>query len=275
MKLKAVIDSLDEVDAKYQDLYVAFDDAGNERYKLDIDGVPNHPEAQALKNAHERTKGRVRELTTEVASLKDKVEQLPDDFDPDLYERAVTEGVGGSGGKIKNEDEIRREAAEAATARSDAKWKKELDKSNGLAGRLKARVERDEKNKALDAALDAEGVTDPAYKKAARAMLAASVKVVEHDDDYEALATDPDLGDIPVAEYVKTWAQTEDGKAFVGARKSAGGGANGSDQSENPRTTTSKNPWKSDSFNMTQQMLMKKENPTLAEKLMREAGVVR
>ena len=271
MKLKAVVDSLDGIDAKYHELYVQQEDGS---YRLDVDGVAEHPDVTALKNAHERSKARVRELVGENTTLKAKVEDLPDDFDADLYARAVEHGVGNGqgGGKLPNEAEVRREAAEAQKAKSDKEWGKKLDPLTADRDRLKARVERDERDKALNTALDAAKVTDPAYRAGARALLATAVKVVETDGQYEALATDPDLGDIPVAEYVKTWAGTDQGKAFVGAPNSAGGGANGGGQGDNVPDSTN-NPWKAKTFNATEQARLRRENPGLAQRLAAEAGV--
>jgi hypothetical protein len=277
MKLKALVDSLDDVDEKYRDLYVAFDDGGTERFKLDVDGIPNHPETKALQNAHERTKQRVRELNTQVNELREKADQLPEDFDADLYERAVTEGVGG-GGKVKNEDEIRAEAAAAATKRAEEKAKKDLDKANARAEKLQRKVENQAKREALDAALDAAKVTDPALRRGARAILSESIKVVSHEDDeglhFEALAKDPELGDIPVAEFVSSWAATDEGKTYVGARESAGGGANGGGQGGGNVPSSDNNPWKSATLNVTEQARIRREDPALATKLMKEAGLV-
>jgi hypothetical protein len=271
MKLKAVVDSLDGVDEKYRDCYVAFQDGDDEKFRLDVEGLQSHPDALALKNALERQKGRVRELNTELTTVKATIEDLPEDFDIDLYNRAVTEGVGG-GGKIKNEDEVRREAADAATAKADLKWKKDNDKLVVERDRLKARVENTEKRSVLDAALDEAKVTDPAYRKAARALLLADMVVHYDGDNIEVLAKDPDMGDIPVAEHVKSWAATDEGKAFIGARDSAGGGANGNPRDGNPPTSDT-NPWKTATQNFTEQARLRREEPARADKLMREAGV--
>lgn len=266
MKLKAFVSSLDEVDEKYRDLYVASGDG----FMLAVDGITTHPEVTALSNAHNRTKTRNNELINENRDLKAKADQLPEDFDADLYERAQTEGVGG--GKIKNEEEVRREAAEAATRRAEAAHSKAIGTLTDERDRLKARVERDTRNLALGAALDAAKVTDPALRRGAAALLGQSLKVIETDDGFEALASDPVLGDIPVADYVKTWAGSDEGKAYVAPRESEGGGANGGGQGGNA-PNSSGNPWLAKSFNVTEQARIRRENPDLATKLSREAGI--
>lgn len=274
MKLKAVIPSLDDVEEAFRPLYVAFDIDGTEHFKLDVDGIAAHPETTALKTALDRQKTRTSDLSRQVNTLITRLEDVPEDFDPDLYERAKTEGVGGAPGKIPNEDEIRQAAATAARSKAEAEFKKERDKLEGERDRLKARVEKDVRVTALNEALDSAGVTDPVYRKAARAMLASNVAVKFDDDsgEYVAVAHDADLGDIPVAEQVKAWANTEEGKAFVGARGSGGGGANGGDRDGKPPTSND-NPFADKTFNVTRQSELRKDNPDKARSLAREAGL--
>lgn len=270
--LKLIIDSLEDVDEALRKFYNAFDDNGTERFMLKVVGVEAHPDTQALKNALERQKARVRELNTELGGVKDRLDDLPEDFDIDLYQRAVTEGVGG--GKIKNEDEIRAEAAAAATKRAETAAAKDLSKVVEERDRLKTRVEDQVKREALDAALDTARVTDPALRKGARAILMSAIKVHEIDGDYEALAKDGELGDIPVAEHVKSWAATDEGKAFVAARETGGGGANGGGSGGNPADSSNANPWKAETFNVTKQAQLRKEDPATASRMMREAGLI-
>jgi len=269
--LKAFVKSLDDVEEQYRDLYVASGDG----FALQVEGIRQHPEVTGLATSLERQKTRYTTLNTELTTLKERTADVPENFDADLYERAVANGVAGPGGKLPNEDEVRRESAEAATRRAEAGFAKERDKLTDKVGRLTTRVERDTRNSALNAALDAVKVTDPAYRAGAAAILSGSIKVIEDDNgDFVAVAHDKDLGDIPVAEHVKAWAGTDQGKAYVGARESEGGGANGSGSGGNG-DVSSKNPWaKGDSFNVTAQAQLRRENPTLAAKFQREAGVV-
>src|SRR5690606_23806527 len=60
-------------------------------YVLDLDGVDQHPAVKSLKTAHETTKADRNKLRTENAALKAKVEGLPEDFDPDEYQRLKDE----------------------------------------------------------------------------------------------------------------------------------------------------------------------------------------
>lgn len=275
MALKPVVDSLDDVDEAFRSEYLEFDDNGTKRFKLDVETFRAHPDAVALANALDRQKRRVTELNGEVGTLKSKLDVVPDDFDPELYDRAVKEGVGG-GGKLPNEDEIRKQAAEAAKKAAETEFDKERKKLSDERDRLKARVERDVRVNALNEALAKEGVTDPVYLKAARAIIGegVSVKWDEDSGDFVAVAHDDDLGDIPVAERVKSWAATDEGKAFVGARGSGGGGANGGgNQGGNPPKSSDRNPFKPDTINVSEQARLRRENPEQARKLARDAGL--
>lgn len=274
MALKAVVSSLDDVEEAFRPLYAATTVEGEAAFALQIEGFRVHPDALALSNAHERTKTLNRTLTSEVATLKTKLEDVPEDFDAELYQRAVSEGVGGAG-EPKDAEQIRREAAEAATTRADAKWKKENDKVVAERDRFKKDLEERVKRAALDEALDLNGFTDVALRRGARALIMPDIEIHEEDGVLTALAKDPVVGDtLPVAEHVKAWAGTDEGKAYRPARESAGSGANGGGSGGNPPNSSDANPWKAGAtFNMTRQAQIKNEDPAKADKLMREAGV--
>lgn len=66
------------------------------------------------------------------------------------------------------------------------------------------------------------GVTDPAYLKAAQAVLRSGVQVVEDGETRTAK-----VGDKALSDYVKEWAASDEGKRFVTAPNNGGGGATG------------------------------------------------
>jgi len=74
----------------------------------------------------------------------------------------------------------------------------------------------------LNAALLENGVKNATYLKAAIALMKGQV-TLEADGDNRVAK----VGDKPLAEYIKTWAGTDEGKAFVDAPGNAGGGAPG------------------------------------------------
>lgn len=74
----------------------------------------------------------------------------------------------------------------------------------------------------LTMALLEAGVKKPAYQKAARAMLACQVVLTADGENRVAK-----VGDKTLAEFVKEWAVSDEGKAFVDAPGNIGGGALG------------------------------------------------
>jgi len=74
----------------------------------------------------------------------------------------------------------------------------------------------------LSSALLEAGVKKASYLKAAKAMLAGQVVLTA--DGEQRIAK---VGDKPLAEFVKEWAASDEGKAFVDAPGNSGGGANG------------------------------------------------
>jgi hypothetical protein len=76
----------------------------------------------------------------------------------------------------------------------------------------------------LNDALLAAGVKNPAHLKAAAALIrqAGQVEVKVEGENRSAL-----IGGKPLAEFVKAWSQSDDGKHFVTAPDNSGGGAKG------------------------------------------------
>lgn len=66
------------------------------------------------------------------------------------------------------------------------------------------------------------GVTNSVHLKAAKAMLRGDVKIEIDGEDRIAK-----VGDKSLADHVKSWAESDEGKYFVGAPASGGGGAHG------------------------------------------------
>jgi len=66
------------------------------------------------------------------------------------------------------------------------------------------------------------GVTNPYHLKAAQALLKSQVQLVQDGETKLAKVGDKNLPD-----FVKEWANGDEGKHFVAAKQNAGGGANG------------------------------------------------
>lgn len=168
----------------------------------------NDPEVKALIEevtaaATEALSAKNRELLGEVKALKAKAKGA--DIDPAEH-AALQQKV----------DELTDELGKATKAS-----KSEVEKlTKALA----------EKDGALTQHLIDAGLTDalakagvaPHYLNAAKAMFKGQAALKADNGAYQAL-----IGDKPIAEAIKAWAQTDEGKHFVSAPANSGGGANG------------------------------------------------
>ena len=175
-------------------------------------------EEEALALLEENEQGIVTkrdELLEEVKRLKTKLRTF-DGIDPaevkDMKERMEElEEAASKGSKD----------VEAAVQRTEAKYKKELEKAQaGLAAEQKVTTQLLVENGLTDA-LAKVGVTE-AGLKFARAFFAPQVQI-EVDGD-QRVAT---IGEKKLAEAVAEWAKTDEAKLFIRASVSTGGGASG------------------------------------------------
>jgi len=81
--------------------------------------------------------------------------------------------------------------------------------------------------------LSKNGVTDPAYQKAAVAMLRSGVQIVVDGENRVAK-----VGDKALADHVAEWAKSDEGKRFASAPGNSGGGAGGGSGQGNAKTYT-------------------------------------
>lgn len=201
--LKTVVDTLDGLDEAMHSLYAETDG----KFVLQVEGVDSHPDVANLKSAYERTKADRDAARQERDTLKAKVADFPEDFDAEKWAKAKD-------GKADEAKLIElRKTLEAE--RDEWKGKAEAAEANAL----KSALDRD-----LTDALTGAGVTNPTFAKAARQMLAGSVKI----GDDGAPFVETDMGPLGLTEHVKRWAAGE-GKDFVAP--ATGGGAKGSDSS--------------------------------------------
>ena len=190
MALKTILQSLDGVDDAVQSLYVEQDGA----FVLDLEGIDQHPEVVNLRTAHERVK-----------ADRDAIRQERDTARADLAN--ATKGKPDEAALIAE-----RQQYEAKITDLTGK----LDEANGKI----ASVTRDT---ALKTALTEAGISNPVFVKAATAMLRDQIKM-----DGENPVVEGAMGPKPLADFVKGWAASDEGKAFVSPP--AGGGAKGAEQ---------------------------------------------
>jgi hypothetical protein len=183
--LKTVLESLDGVDDAVKPFYAETDG----KFVLQVEGVDDHPEVANLRNAYTRTKADREAAKTEASALKAKIAELEKGA-PDT----------------------------AATQAKITALQEQLAAKEAEAGEWRGKYTGVTRDQSLSSALQGVGITEPAFIKAATAMLSGEVKLGEDGTAYVETAMGPKM----LGDFVKAWA-SGDGKAFV--TKPQGGGA--------------------------------------------------
>jgi hypothetical protein len=266
MPLKAIVEKLDDVDEAHRALYVERD--GKIILDLDEGSTREHPFVTALKNALERGKTALAELKTKVDGLEAFKKTVPEEFTPDEWARLKAVDAD------ESDPDKKKRAAEASKVFEQRITKLNTDHAAAL------KVEQDkvvattvQMNKlvvgqALEEAMTAVNIK-PEFRKAVRALLKDKVKVVAADEVSEVpqAVVETDLDDkMPLARYAESWAQTDEGKIYVGVPVGSGAGDGGD------LRKGEKNPWTKDGWNMTEQGRLYRADPVKAERLAKAAG---
>lgn len=246
-KLKAVYDSRDAIPEGLADYYSEQSDGkfkialeGDVKTQADVDKV-----MKALtdeRDAHKATK----------AQLK----SLPADFDAEKWNKL----------KHLDPDNLPTGKEDVEKVRNDLTGKIQTQKEQfeQQLEAQKAKFHNTLKETRLRDALVKAGVTnsirlDDAVSRIMKTR-GGDIDVIEKDDDYRvvvgALQTDP-------VDFVKEWADTEEGKNYVNANGNAGGGAGGGGGGGKNEP----NPFAKETFNLTKQMQLKNTNPQQYERL--------
>ena len=131
----------------------------------------------------------------------------------------------------RERDQLRADLAAANKAVKKATT--DLEAASKRAGDAEAYTTKLLVENGLNEALASSGVTNPVHQKAAKAMLASQVQVVA-DGDARSLK----VGDKGLSDYMKEWAAGDEGKHFVTAAASNGGGASNNGRPVNPAAKT-------------------------------------
>lgn len=205
MAVSATLQTLEGVDDALQSLYIEKDGG----YVLDVTGIDAHPEVANLKSAYERTKADRDAARLERDTAKGKLAGVPDDFDAEAWAK-VKDGKADDAKLIQLRQELEADRDQ---------WKTKYETAEQSS--LKNALDRD-----LSDALNAAGVNNPAYMRAARVLLSDGVKMIDGKP-----VVDTDMGPLSLTDHVKRWAAGDEGKAFV--TPAAGGGARGADKGGN------------------------------------------
>ncbi len=263
MPLKSVIEVEGDIPDALKEFYKSTTIAGKPMFVLTVEGITEHPDVLNLKTAHEKVKATNRSLSTELTTVKERLEGLPEDFNAEAYETLKTTAEGKAPAKTD-------EQVAQIRAQLEKKHATELAKKDDRVKTLEGTINKLTVDDGLSKALDAAGVA-PAFKPGAMALLKSkgSVKLVEEDGDFKAIV-DTDMGPMPVAKYVQDWSGTDEGKIYI--KKATGTDAPGGNGQQ-----IGENPWDTQGGkikpNLTKQNEFAKANPEKARQLAKAAGV--
>lgn len=267
--LKAILDNLDDAPESERGYYVE----KNGKFVLDLVNVESHPNVLALQNAHNRTKESNKKLSDELKALKDKIAGLPDDFDPEEFTRIKAKLEEYEADPTKKPDKATADLTAARTmleqkiANMEKKHANEIKAKDEIIAKKHAFITRLLVDDGLTKSLLEAGVK-PSFMKAAKAMLREGVEVSEDDGEYEAVVQ-TDMGPVSIDKFVSDWASSDEGKEFIPAPK--GGDAGGVTGGRN-NARDEKNPWKKETWNLTEQGRIVRADRQKAERLAGLAG---
>lgn len=273
MALKAVLESLDGVDEALRDLYIEKEIVDPQTKKsvtvhvLDIVDVQTHPDVLGLKASRDKLLNEKKTVEKRLAEVEKKAKALPEDFDPEELEqlREAKQELE----DLKASDPEKKKAYKAFEDKLTKLTKKMDDAVAEREATIKqknAMIERIVARDGLAAELAKNGVKKEAISFV-QAKLERSVKVVEDDDGELVAMFNTDLGEKPVAEYIREWVQTDEAKLFVEPAKGAGAtGSGGAGGFHGP------NPYSAEHWNGTEQHKLEKVDMRKADALARSAG---
>lgn len=229
------------------------DDGGGDGGGADDDDPPGETIAKDVHDrvvaAHEALKRDSRRQRQELTDARARIAELEQELETE---------------KSKHDEGSDKAAAvQAAVQAERTKYDKDIGARDKKIADLETELDDSAADKALDRALDDHRIK-PELRKAAKALLRGDIEV-EVDETSGRIAY---LNSLPVADAVKAWAESDEGKAFV-LDGNTGGGAGGGKSGHH----AGKNPWKQGQENLTEQDRIEAKDPALARRLMAEAGV--
>lgn len=206
----------------------------------------------------------------DIDKLNDKIEELSNKYSGAIDDLKKAQREARAAKDIKPEDlaaaEDRAEKAEKALAEAQKEVKvittraekaeKALESESAFTQRLLI-------SDGLKSALIASGVKDEDFIDSLSAKFASGASIKVEGETRVAM-----YGDKPLADHVKEWAGTDAGRKFVAAPVNGGGGANGGQGGGG-----GSNPFAKETFNMTEQAKIYREDPARAAALAKSAGV--
>lgn len=186
------------------------DAAGN--FFLDITDFGKHPGAVTLKTSLNNVNGVKTKLQADLDKLNAKFGALAEDegFTVEEYERLKA-------GNKDTPEAIQKiqDAHKAAITALQTKHANDLAAKDGDIGNLNGYIERTVVDTGLKDSLFEVGV-NPDLLDGAVTLLRGKVKVAVDDAGSRTPVVTTDIGDVPLADFVKDWAMSDKGKPYLG-----------------------------------------------------------
>ena len=237
MKLPILVEDQTKLPEGFTDHYV---EQENGSFLLDVEGVDNHPDVHGLKTSLQKQKTDREKLRTERDSLLTYSKLIPEGMTTDELQTALEKFKAGDGDGDGKEDGKDDASAKLNLLREtlEKKFQKELGERDTTITKKDSTIRRLIVETALSSALTKNKVTNPAFQKAAKTLLAPNVKISENDKGDFVGMVDTDMGEVTVEQYVKDWANGDEGFSFVEGNTGSGapGSKNRSGKKELTRT---------------------------------------
>lgn len=225
--LKTIVTDIETVDEAQRAFYKETEGKDGKLFVLQLVGVDEHPDVKALKNAFETQKTTNTDLRSKKEAAEkalERFEGLPEDFSTTTYEDLKARAE--KGGNAPDAEEVERTIA-ARVQKAEEKAAEKLKTAEIERDKFKSRFESTIVDTQLTNALIGAGVKDEAYLRASKAMLGGKLEIIADGENYSVIARDKFDTPMPAESFIKDWADSDEGKRFVGAPGSGGGGGSG------------------------------------------------
>lgn len=205
MPLPISVDSRDGIPEGMEEHYQETESGA---FKLDLDGnIKTQDDIDALETVVQKERNLRREA-------EKQAKKLPEDFDPEEWQRLKELEAKQDKGKSSKKDD-------AELQRLQDKYEARLEEANSKVEKYQSTLYNRLKEQDLEKHLRRSNVAEQ-FLPAVKAMLKDQVKIIEEDDDIKAVAgvAEKDLGT-----FVEEWAKSDEGKAYVSAPDTSGGGS--------------------------------------------------
>lgn len=274
MALKAILDSIDDLPEELKSEYKAQKINDKDVFVLDVEGIESHPGTKGLKATLDKNKKDLKDTRTKLDEATTKLTGIPDDFTAEKWEQLKALEDAGDNPDVKKLKETydsqlnalkanhKNELTRIKTESDAAIAAKDIDIAN-----VRNQRAGDRKDVELTQELVKAGIR-PELMNAAKALHISKFKHEFEEDGTFRTFRETDTGEQTVSEFVSSWINSDEGKAFVapasGGGASSGNKPNGSNMGDNP---FSKGAW-----SKTNQAQLFKTDKVKAERLAKAAG---